>query len=205
MISFLLIAVGFGALAVVAITGAQYWWLTQDWLGWLLDAQSTPQTVARDLCLSQAMLALAAALFLPPALLSGLMAATLLAGELRTQTTVIAYNDACLVISPRTWRLLPERSGCWACCSPRTCRPLRRTRSAPRMPMCAVRSILPANNWRRWPLKRPAALPAWRGQKPRSPLPRLRWPIPRSPHRWMAVWARSRPISDNMSRPMPGC
>ncbi|WP_428929103.1 MFS transporter [Marinibacterium sp. SX1] len=36
VVSFLLIAVGFGCLAVAAITGAQYWWTEQAWLGWLL-------------------------------------------------------------------------------------------------------------------------------------------------------------------------
>ncbi len=38
VISFLLIFIGFGSLTVVAITGAQYWWTEQAWLGWTLVA-----------------------------------------------------------------------------------------------------------------------------------------------------------------------
>ena len=36
VISFLLIAVGFGCIAVATITGAQYWWTEQAWLGWTI-------------------------------------------------------------------------------------------------------------------------------------------------------------------------
>ena len=46
IVSWLLIAVGFGGLTVAFVTGATYWWTQVDWLGWVLAGSIVALTLA---------------------------------------------------------------------------------------------------------------------------------------------------------------
>ncbi|MFD1797273.1 MFS transporter [Paracoccus aurantiacus] len=46
LISWLLIAIGFGGLTVAFVTGATYWWTQADWLGWVMAASIAALSVA---------------------------------------------------------------------------------------------------------------------------------------------------------------
>ena len=46
IVSWLLIAIGFGGLTVAFVTGATYWWTQVDWLGWVLAGSIVALTLA---------------------------------------------------------------------------------------------------------------------------------------------------------------
>lgn len=53
IISFLFVAIGFGCLAVAAVTGSTYWWTERAWLGWVLAAGIASITIAACLELNR--------------------------------------------------------------------------------------------------------------------------------------------------------